>query len=184
MGTPSETRGSDSPWVTGGLLLAPSTRSTSADTILRQGRSHIGALVAGDRDFATDVELHVESAVKTSLGEATPEIPFLGEEQGKGLADHEPHWVLNPINDTRTAVAKVDELREAVVGLADFKVGIGSEEENRIHVGLLRRFARECLGVRMHGSAALLPRLAGRWAPAYHRDALEPALGRDRGAVE
>jgi len=158
----------------------------------------------GDRDFATDVDLHVESAVKGSLGDATPEIPFLGEEEGESVAGEEARWVLDPIdgtinfskdsplcaislsllvggqpvlgivdtpflgerfvaregggaylNGTRIAVAKVEELREAVVGLADFKVGVGSEEENRIHLELLRRLARSCLRVRMHGSAAL-----------------------------
>jgi len=42
-----------------------------------------------------------------------------------------------------------------MIGLADFKVGVGSEQENRIHLAVLARFARESLRVRMHGSAAL-----------------------------
>jgi myo-inositol-1(or 4)-monophosphatase len=42
-----------------------------------------------------------------------------------------------------------------MVALADFKVGVGSEEENRVHLALVARFARESLRVRMHGSAAL-----------------------------
>ena len=46
-------------------------------------------------------------------------------------------------------------LSEAIVALADFKVGVGSEEENRIHLKALARLARESLRVRMHGSAAL-----------------------------
>ena len=42
-----------------------------------------------------------------------------------------------------------------MIGLSDFKVGVGSEEENRVHLAALTRFARESLRVRMHGSAAL-----------------------------
>jgi myo-inositol-1(or 4)-monophosphatase len=186
-------------------LLAAEHAVDLGGRILRQGRLHIGALFAkGDRDFATDVDMHIESAVRASLAEATPEIPFLGEEAGDGLAGDAERWVLDPIDGTinfskdsplcaislslvadgqpilgivdtpllgerfvatqgggaflngrRVAVAEIDDLSEAMVGLADFKVGVGSEEENRVHLSLLRRVARECLRVRMHGSAAL-----------------------------
>jgi myo-inositol-1(or 4)-monophosphatase len=186
-------------------LLAAEHAVDLGGRILRQGRLHIGALFAkGDRDFATDVDMHIESAVRASLAEATPEIPFLGEEAGDGLAGDAERWVLDPIdgtinfskdsplcaislslvvggqpvlgivdtpflgerfiarrgagaylNGTKLAIAQVDALNEAVVGLADFKVGIGSEEENRVHLALLRRLVHECLRVRMHGSAAL-----------------------------
>lgn len=47
------------------------------------------------------------------------------------------------------------DLREAMIALADFKVGVGSEEENRVHLAVLARLAHESLRVRMHGSAAL-----------------------------
>ena len=175
--------------------------------IMRRGRSHIGALVAkGDRDFATNVDLQIEAAIKTALGTATPNIPFLGEEQG-AVGDQRaggPRWVLDPIDGTinfakdsplcaislslvvdgqpvlgivdtplleerfiardgegaylngrQIHVAEIDDPREAVIGMADFKVGVGSERENRVHLALLARLARECLRVRMHGSAAL-----------------------------
>ena len=55
----------------------------------------------------------------------------------------------------RAAHHRRTELREASVGVADFKVGVGSEEENRVHLALLARLARESLRVRMLGSAAL-----------------------------
>ena len=55
--------------------------------MLLQGRSHIGTLVEkGDRDFATNVDLQIESAVRDSLARAAPGIPFLGEEEGGGAA--------------------------------------------------------------------------------------------------
>lgn len=75
--------------------------------------------------------------------------PLLGERfiawQGKGAY----------LNGTRILVSEVAGLREAIVGIADFKVGVGSEEENRVHLAALGRLARESLRVRMLGSAAL-----------------------------
>ena len=59
------------------------------------------------------------------------------------------------LNGTRMAVSDPGALNEAVVAVADFKVGVGAEEENRVHVALLARLARSALRVRMHGSAAL-----------------------------
>ncbi|MGZ4197904.1 MAG: inositol monophosphatase family protein [Solirubrobacteraceae bacterium] len=189
----------------GRLLLAAEQAVDTGAGILRHGRSHIGALIGkGDRDFATDVDLQIETAIKASLARDTPEIPFLGEEQGGGGAGGEPCWVLDPIdgtinfardsplcaislslvvdgqpelgivdapllgerfiarqgagaylNGTAIAVVEVEVMLEAIVAMADFKVGVGSEEENRIHLAVLRRLARESLRVRMHGSAAL-----------------------------
>jgi myo-inositol-1(or 4)-monophosphatase len=187
------------------LLLAAEEAVDVGAGILRRGRAHIGALVGkGDRDFATDVDLRIESAIRAALAAATPDVPFLGEERGGDRGAAGPRWVLDPIDGTinfakdsplcaislslvvdgqpvlgvvdapllgerfvarqgagaslngaRIGVGPVPGLHEAMVGLADFKVGVGSEEENRIHLALLGRLARRCLRVRMHGSAAL-----------------------------
>jgi myo-inositol-1(or 4)-monophosphatase len=59
------------------------------------------------------------------------------------------------MNWQRITIHEVPSLREAMVGIADFKVGAGAEEENRVHLGLVARFAHESLRVRMLGSAAL-----------------------------
>jgi myo-inositol-1(or 4)-monophosphatase len=193
-------------WNTARLLLAAEHAVDAGARIMRRGRSHIGALIAkGDRDFATDVDMHIEAAVRDSLAAVSPEIPLLGEETGGEWADGgEARWVLDPIDGTinfskdsplcsislslvvagqpvlgivdtpllgerfvarqgggaylngaKIEVAQVDDLHEAMVGLADFKVGAGSEEENRVHLALLAHLARRCLRVRMHGSAAL-----------------------------
>jgi myo-inositol-1(or 4)-monophosphatase len=188
-----------------GLLLAAEAAVDVGARIMRQGRSHIGALIAkGDRDFATDVDVHIESAIRASLAETTPEIPFLGEEGGGEANLGHARWVLDPIdgtinfargmglctislslvvagepvlgivdapflgerfiarsgegaylNGSQIAVFEIPALREAIVGIEDFKVGVGSEEENRIHLAVLARLARESLRVRMLGSAAL-----------------------------
>ena len=77
------------------------------------------------------------------------EAPLLGERfiarRGEGAY----------LNGARIAVAEVAGLREAIVGVADFKVGVGSEEENRVHLAVLARLARGSFRVRMLGSAAL-----------------------------
>ena len=191
-------------WDDASVLFAAEHAVGVGARLLRQGRSHIGALIAkGDRDFATDVDVRIESAVKAALEAATPGIPFLGEEGGG--ADGAPaHWALDPIDGTinfardsplcaislslvvagqpvlgiidapllgehfvaragrgaylngaRIETLAVPGLHEAIVAVADFKVGVGSEEENRVHLGLLQRLASRCLRVRMHGSAAL-----------------------------
>ncbi|MGB0093509.1 MAG: inositol monophosphatase family protein [Solirubrobacteraceae bacterium] len=187
------------------LLLAAERAVDIGAQLLIQGRSHIGAVIGkGDRDFATDVDLQIESAIKGSLAEVAPEISFLGEEEGGEGDSGEPRWVLDPIdgtinfardsplctislslviagqpvlgivdapllgerfiarrgagayfNGTAVTVSKVDGLREAIVGLSDFKVGVGSREENRVHLAVLARLAHDSLRVRMHGSAAL-----------------------------
>jgi myo-inositol-1(or 4)-monophosphatase len=85
----------------GRLLLAAEQAVDTGAGILRQGRSHIGTLIGkGDRDFATDVDLQIETAIKESLAGDTPELPLLGEEEGGGGASGEPCWVLDPIDGT------------------------------------------------------------------------------------
>jgi myo-inositol-1(or 4)-monophosphatase len=188
-----------------GLLLAAEAAVDIGARIMRYGQSHIGTLIdKGDRDFATDIDVQIESAIKASLSEAAPEIPFLGEEQGGDTDPGRARWVLDPIDGTINfargsplctislslvragepvlgivdapflkerfiarqgqgaylnrnpiAVFEVPALREAIVGVADFKVGVGAERENRVHLALLARMARESLRVRMLGSAAL-----------------------------
>jgi myo-inositol-1(or 4)-monophosphatase len=188
----------------GALLLAAEHAVDVGARILRRGRSHIGALVPkGDRDFATEVDVRIESEIRAYLASATPDIPLLGEEAG-GSTGGRALWVLDPIDGTvnfskdsplcaislslivggepvigivdapflgerfvarrgggaalngaRITVADPGDLLDAVVGVADFKVGPGSEGENRLHLAVLARLARESLRVRMLGSAAL-----------------------------
>ena len=75
--------------------------------------------------------------------------PFLGERfvarRGRGAY----------MNGHRITVDEVPSLREAIVAIADFKVGPGAEEENRVHLALVAKLAHESLRVRMLGSAAL-----------------------------
>ena len=108
--------------------------------------------IDGTINFARDIPLC--SISLSLLVDGQPvlgivDLPLLGErflaQAGEGAY----------LNGTRISVAEVAGLREAIVGVADFKVGVGSEEENRIHLAALARLAHESLRVRMLGSAAL-----------------------------
>ena len=58
-------------------------------------------------------------------------------------------------NGVPLSAARMKRLRDAVVGLTDFAVGLGAAAENRVHLRIVRRLAVESLRVRVHGSAAL-----------------------------
>jgi myo-inositol-1(or 4)-monophosphatase len=54
----------------------------------------------GDRDMATELDYQVERTLRDFLHERTPDLGFLGEEEGAvGTADG-PTWVLDPIDGT------------------------------------------------------------------------------------
>jgi myo-inositol-1(or 4)-monophosphatase len=59
------------------------------------------------------------------------------------------------VNGRRISVSDVAGLSEAVVGFADFAVGMGSASENALHLEIMRLLALECLRIRVHGSASL-----------------------------
>jgi myo-inositol-1(or 4)-monophosphatase len=54
----------------------------------------------GDRDPASEVDLAVERFVRDFLHNKTPEIGFLGEEEGGNSTGHELLWMLDPIDGT------------------------------------------------------------------------------------
>lgn len=59
-----------------------------------------------DRDTFTDVDLRIEHEIRAYLAEVTPEIGFIGEEEGAGdqAADSDLHWSLDPIDGTANFV--------------------------------------------------------------------------------
>ena len=54
----------------------------------------------GDRDPASEVDLAVERFVRDFLHNKTPEIGFLGEEEGGNSTGYELLWMLDPIDGT------------------------------------------------------------------------------------
>ena len=56
-------------------------------------------IAKGDRDYATRVDLQIETQVKAALADVAAAIPFLGEETG-GSLEPTRMWVLGPIDGT------------------------------------------------------------------------------------
>lgn len=83
------------------LLFAAERAVDLAADALTRGRTHVRALIdKGDYGFATVVDVEIERIVRAHLAEQTPQIPFLGEEEGgEGLMSEEI-WVLDPIDGT------------------------------------------------------------------------------------
>lgn len=60
-----------------------------------------GVLTAkGDRDMASEVDFAIEEQVRAFLAEQTPEIGFLGEENGSSGAINGLRWALDPVDGT------------------------------------------------------------------------------------
>ncbi|GIE89399.1 inositol monophosphatase family protein [Actinoplanes regularis] len=60
-----------------------------------------GVLTAkGDRDMASEVDFAIEEQVRAFLAERTPEIGFLGEENGTSGATSSLLWALDPVDGT------------------------------------------------------------------------------------
>jgi myo-inositol-1(or 4)-monophosphatase len=57
-------------------------------------------LEKGDRDPASEVDLAVERNVRDFLHNKTPEVEFLGEEEGGQPTGHGLLWILDPIDGT------------------------------------------------------------------------------------
>jgi myo-inositol-1(or 4)-monophosphatase len=69
-----------------------------AGTMLRR-RAAGSVTMKGDRDMSSELDVEVEREVRRVLRDRTPDIGFLGEEEGRaGLAD--TTWVLDPIDGT------------------------------------------------------------------------------------
>lgn len=58
----------------------------------------------GDRDMASEVDFAVEAAVRDHLNRLTPDISFLGEEEGKSLQEGRFMWALDPVDGTANFV--------------------------------------------------------------------------------
>jgi len=82
------------------LLATANEAVSTASQLIRSRRP--GVLTAkGDRDMASEVDYAVEQELRSILAKATPEIGFLGEEEGQtaGKSD-ELLWVLDPVDGT------------------------------------------------------------------------------------
>ncbi|MFF7705444.1 inositol monophosphatase family protein [Streptomyces lydicus] len=69
-------------------------------------RTSIGKVTAkGDRDMVSELDLAIEDHVRSFLSSETPEIGFLGEEQGGRSSESDLTWSLDPIDGTANLVS-------------------------------------------------------------------------------
>ncbi|MGW7261278.1 inositol monophosphatase family protein [Streptomyces sp. NPDC054834] len=69
------------------------------------GRMAVGEVRAkGDRDMVSEIDLAVEEQVRDFLSRETPELGFLGEEEGATVPVKELTWALDPIDGTANLV--------------------------------------------------------------------------------
>lgn len=80
------------------LEIAEGAVAVAADLVESQGPGELH--FKGDRDMASDTDIAVEQAVREHLAKVTPEIAFLGEEEGAHPGEGELSWVLDPIDGT------------------------------------------------------------------------------------
>lgn len=58
----------------------------------------------GDRDMVSDIDLEIERRVRRYLSEQSPDVAFVGEEEGDAAGLGELQWVLDPIDGTANFV--------------------------------------------------------------------------------
>ena len=108
------------------MSVAAEAVDLATDIVRRQGP---GALRAkGDRDMVSDVDVQIERAVREYLQVRSPEVGFLGEEEGNAAGDGVLQWVLDPIDGTANFVKGIPlfaislallDHQEPVLGLID-----------------------------------------------------------------
>ncbi|MEU3464765.1 inositol monophosphatase family protein [Streptomyces sp. NPDC006733] len=69
------------------------------------GKTAVGTVTAkGDRDMVSDIDFAVEEKVREFLTRETPEIGFLGEENGGSGIEGPLTWALDPVDGTANLV--------------------------------------------------------------------------------
>ena len=80
--------------------IALDTARSAAQWVQRGHRSHPAyERKLSDADLVTRFDLESEQLIRKLLGERTPELPIVGEEQG-GEPDERPTWFCDPIDGT------------------------------------------------------------------------------------
>jgi myo-inositol-1(or 4)-monophosphatase len=136
-------------------LLAVATEAVALARDIVLSRKPGVVTAKGDRDMASEVDYAVEQALRKFLADRTPEIGFLGEEEGRsaGRSD-ELLWVLDPIDGTANFVRGIP--------LSAISLGLVAGDTSLIGVidmpflGMLytgaQGFGAECNGQPIQGS--------------------------------
>lgn len=109
-------------------LIAIANRAVDvAIETLRSASGHGELTAKGDRDYATEVDYRIEHRVRDFLSRETPEIGFLGEEEGLVDPGRDLRWALDPIDGTVNFVH----------GLPLHAVSLGLVEGNQPVLGVI-----------------------------------------------
>ncbi|MFC4118359.1 inositol monophosphatase family protein [Nonomuraea zeae] len=82
------------------VLLPIAERAVSIASEIIKTKAPGAVTAKGDRDMATEVDYAVEHAVREFLTRETPEIGFLGEEEGASRMSDGLMWTLDPVDGT------------------------------------------------------------------------------------
>jgi hypothetical protein len=83
------------------IIYPVALRAADAAAQLMRTRRPASVTEKHDRDVVSDVDVAIEREIRALLGEATPEIGFLGEEEGRtGNSAGGWVWTLDPIDGT------------------------------------------------------------------------------------
>jgi myo-inositol-1(or 4)-monophosphatase len=86
------------------LLLAVANDAVDLAAELMRTRTPGALTTKGDRDTASETDFAIEHAVRSYLLQHTPDIGFLGEEEGAAGAPDGLTWALDPIDGTANFV--------------------------------------------------------------------------------
>ena len=88
------------------LAAAEDAVDTARQLVLQRTLGQVRA--KDDRDFVSDLDVAVERTVRTLLRSRTPDVGFLGEEEGwSDLSIGSRYWVLDPIDGTTNLLKSI-----------------------------------------------------------------------------
>lgn len=102
--------------------------------ILRDAPGYGHLTPKGDRDYASDLDFKVERQLREHLHVATPDIGFLGEEEGSSGRADGPRWALDPIDGTVNFVHGVPLYAVSLALISDSQPVLGVVDIPTQHV--------------------------------------------------
>lgn len=99
----------------------------------------------GDRDPVTSVDLLIEREIRAFMHSNTPDLTFLGEEEGTSGPNDSPYqWVLDPLDGTMNAISNVP--------LCGISLGLVRDDSPVLGVIELAHLGLTYVGCRGHGA--------------------------------
>jgi myo-inositol-1(or 4)-monophosphatase len=143
------------------MTMAAEAVDVATDIAGRQGPGAVNA--KGDRDMVSDVDVRIERAVREYLQVRSPEVGFLGEEEGNAAGDGVLQWVLDPIDGTANFVK----------GIPLYAVSLALLHDQQPVLGIIDLPAEQCRYSAALGRGAYCGKTSVRVRPT---DRLEDAI--------